>query len=390
MYKECYFKEFQLHFWFVILLLITNQDLLMQNKNQGFRIVNSKLTYEITHSEKTFAASFQTLYFLDFHTIKLSLNSFSKKCFNTIQRLQFGLQTINSARNYKSISLFKVKNSAVNFQTPNTSKSNTNSHHITRIRYDFIVISGLLFIILGLLFRLTKSKNKSRQILQSKDKEIATRNEALNKLYADKEWLLKELHHRVKNNLQIVISLLNTQSAYLENKDALLAIQDSQHRMNAMSLIYQKIYESENLEIIDMCWYIPELVNYLKGVFNTDKKISYKLDIECVDLDISKAIPLGLILNEAIINAIKYAYPETVQGEVNIRLKKIEDEMYQLIISDNGVGVPEHFELKNRNSLGMNLMHGLSSQVDGTFNIESKNGLTITINFKATNKTQQQ
>ncbi|MEP6802915.1 MAG: histidine kinase dimerization/phosphoacceptor domain -containing protein [Flavobacterium sp.] len=388
MYKECYFKEFQLHFWFVILLLITNQNLLMQNKNQEIRIVNSKLTNEITHSEKTFAAAFQTLHFLGFHTIKLRLNSFSKKCFNTIQHLQFGLQTISNVRNYKRISFFKVKNTAVNFQTPNTSKSITNSHNTNRIRYDFIVIPGLLFIILGLLFCLKKSKNKSRQILQSKDKEIGTRNEALNKLYAEKEWLLKELHHRVKNNLQIVISLLNTQSAYLENKDALLAIQDSQHRMNAMSLIYQKIYESENLEIIDMCWYIPELVNYLKGVFNTDKKISYKLDIECVDLDISKAIPLGLILNEAIINAIKYAYPETVQGEVNIRLKKIEDEMYQLIISDNGVGVPDHFELKNRNSLGMNLMHGLSSQVDGTFNIESKNGLTITINFKATNKTQ--
>lgn len=390
MYKECYFKEFQLHFWFVILLLITNQNLLMQNKNQEIRIVNLKFTYEIKHSEKTFAAAFQTFHFLDFHTIKQRLHSFSKKYFSTIQHLQFGLRTINNARNYKSISLLKIKNSAVNFQTPNTAKSNTDSHHISRIRYDFIVISGLLFIILGLLFRLKKSKNKSQQILQSKDKDIDTRNEALNKLYAEKEWLLKELHHRVKNNLQIVISLLNTQSAYLENKDALLAIQDSQHRMNAMSLIYQKIYESENLEIIDMCWYIPELVNYLKGVFNTDKKISYKLDIECVDLDISKAIPLGLILNEAIINAIKYAYPETVQGEVNIRLKKIEDEMYQLIISDNGVGVPDHFELRNRNSLGMNLMHGLSSQVDGTFNIESKNGLTITINFKTTNKTQQQ
>ncbi|MBS7229605.1 ATP-binding protein [Flavobacterium psychroterrae] len=390
MYKECYFKEFQLHFWFVILLFITNQNLLMQDKNQGINIVNSKLTQEISYSEKTVIATFQFFHFLDFQNIKRRSDSFKKKYFSTIQHLQFGLKTINNAINYKRISFFKLKNFSADFKTQNTSQANTNTQNVTRIRYDFIVISGLLFIILGLLFRLKKSKKKSHQILQSKDNEIGKRNEALNKLYAEKEWLLKELHHRVKNNLQIVISLLNTQSAYLENKDALLAIQDSQHRMNAMSLIYQKIYESENLEIIDMCWYIPELVNYLKGVFNTDKKISYKLDIECVDLDISKAIPLGLILNEAIINAIKYAYPETVQGEVNIRLKKIEDEMYQLIISDNGVGVPDHFELKNRNSLGMNLMHGLSSQVDGTFNIESKNGLTITINFKAKNKTQQQ
>lgn len=263
-----------------------------------------------------------------------------------------------------------------------------NSQWTHKISFEFIVIAGLLFTIVRLSFRFKKIKKSYRLILVLKEEQISQQSESLKKLNSEKEWLLKELHHRVKNNLQIVISLLNMQSAYLENKDALLAVKDSQHRMNAISLIYKKIYESENLEIIDMCWYIPELVNYLKGVFNTDKKISYKLDIECVDLDISQAVPLGLILNEAIINAIKYAYPATVQGEVNIRLKKMKDETYKLIISDNGVGVPEHFELKNLNSLGMNLMHGLSSQVDGTFNIENKNGLTVIISFKATHNKQ--
>ena len=251
----------------------------------------------------------------------------------------------------------------------------------TGISYNFLVISALVFLILGLLYKLYHSKKKNEKTIQLKEALINSQNEILNKLFSEKEWLLKELHHRVKNNLQVVISLLNTQSAYLENKDALLAIQDSQHRMNAMSLIYQKIYDAENLAVIDMCWYIPELINYLKGVFNTEKKMSYKLDIECVDLDVAQAVPLGLILNEAIINAIKYAYPDMAQGEVNIRLKKMEDETYQLIISDNGVGVADDVELKNRNSFGMHLMHGLSTQADGTFNIENKNGLTITIDF---------
>jgi len=248
-------------------------------------------------------------------------------------------------------------------------------------RFDFLVISALVFLILGLLYKLYRTRNNYDERIALKEGEINNQNEILNKLFSEKEWLLKELHHRVKNNLQVVISLLNSQSAYLENKDALLAIQDSQHRMNAMSLIYQKIYEAENLAVIDMCWYIPELIAYLKGVFHTEKKISYKLDIECVDLDVAQAVPLGLILNEAIINAIKYSYPEMAQGEVNIRLKRIEDETYRLIISDNGVGVPNDAALKNRNSFGMHLMNGLSTQADGTFNIESNNGLTITIDF---------
>lgn len=251
----------------------------------------------------------------------------------------------------------------------------------TGIKYDFLVISVLVFLILGLLYKLYRTKKNQEKTVQLKEKLINSQNEILNTLVREKEWLLKELHHRVKNNLQVVISLLNSQSAYLENKDALLAIQDSQHRMNAMSLIYQKIYEEENLAVIDMCWYIPELIGYLKGFFNTEKKISYKLDIECVDLDVAQAVPLGLILNEAIINAIKYAYPEMRQGEVNIRLKRIVNETYQLIISDNGVGVSNDAALKNRSSFGMHLMDGLSAQADGTFNIESKNGLTITINF---------
>lgn len=251
----------------------------------------------------------------------------------------------------------------------------------TRIRYEILVILTLVFIILGLSYKLYSKKKNYKKTVQSKEEQITNQNKIINKLFCEKEWLLEELHHRVKNNLQVVISLLNSQSAYLENKDALLAIQDSQHRMNAMSLIYQKLYDSEKLALIDMCWYIPELISYLKGVFNTEKKITYKLDIECVDLDVSQAVPLGLILNEAIINAIKYAYPSMAEGEVNIRLKRMEHETYQLIISDNGVGVADDVDLKDINSFGMHLMHGLSTQADGTFNIESKNGLEITINF---------
>jgi len=249
------------------------------------------------------------------------------------------------------------------------------------IRYVFIGSLVVLVLFLGLIYNRYRLKQKTNQRLESKQEKINQQNELLKKLLTEKEWLLKEIHHRVKNNLQIVISLLNTQSAYLDNKDALLAIQNSQHRMHAMSLIHQKLYQSENLAYIDISWYIYELVNYLKESFDMDRKISYTLDTEKLELDVAQAVPLGLILNEAVSNAIKYAFPDKKKGNIFISLKNIEGCCYQLIIADDGVGLPEGFDLANSESLGMNLMMGLSDQLDGSFKTENNNGLKITIEF---------
>lgn len=249
-------------------------------------------------------------------------------------------------------------------------------------KHNIPLILGFLFLILILLYYCYKSKNRIKKDLSLKQQQINEQKISLKKLLLDKEWLLKELHDRVKNNLQIVISLLNTQSAYLNNKEALLAIQNSQNRMYVMAIIHQKLYQNEDLSMIDMDWYIPELANYLKNVFDTKHKITYNLDIENVELDVVQAIPLGLILNEAIVNAIQYAYPKKDNGEVAIQLKKIKEDEYQLIISDHGIGVPADFDFKNRNSFGINLMQGLITQLEGTFTIKNKNGLSIIINFK--------
>lgn len=248
-------------------------------------------------------------------------------------------------------------------------------------RIILIVSIFVLILFMGLLYNRYRLKQEANRNLEEKRKKIKEQNELLKKLLLEKEWLIKEIHHRVKNNLQIVISLLNTQSAYLDNKDALLAIQNSQHRMHAMSLIHQKLYQSDNLASIDMSWYIKELISYLRDCFDTDKKIDYQLDIVTVDLDVSQAVPLGLILNEAISNAIKYAFPNEGKGIVQIELKNTHDNHYKLTISDNGIGIPNDFEIENRDSLGMNLMLGLSSQIDGDFEIKNENGLKIIINF---------
>ena len=250
-----------------------------------------------------------------------------------------------------------------------------------RLRYIFIAGLFIAAIFVALIYNRYRLKRRSNLVLEQKQDEINAQNELLRKILDEKEWLLREIHHRVKNNLQIVISLLNTQSAYLENKDALLAIQNSQNRMHAMSLIHQKLYQTENLSSIDMSWYIHELVNYLKDSFDITSKIKYVLNAEPIELDVAQAVPLGLILNEAISNAIKYAFPDDTKGTINIELKETETCKYMLRISDNGIGLHPGFEAEERDSLGMNLMMGLTQQMDGSFNIASNNGVVITINF---------
>ncbi|WP_415327833.1 histidine kinase dimerization/phosphoacceptor domain -containing protein [Chryseobacterium sp. MMS23-Vi53] len=250
------------------------------------------------------------------------------------------------------------------------------------VRYVFIGSVVALVLFLALLYNRARLKSNANKNLEIKRKQIDEQNEQLKKLLAEKEWLLKEIHHRVKNNLQIVISLLNTQSAYLENEDALKAIQNSQHRMHAMSLIHQKLYQSDNLSMIDMAWYTNELIDYIKDCYSSEKSIKFNLDVDKIFLDVAQAVPMGLIINEAINNTVKYAFPKDEKGEVSVSFKNIEKDFYQLIISDNGIGLPENFNIDETESLGMNLMRGLADQLDGTFSLENKNGLKIMVTFR--------
>ncbi|HEV7736396.1 MAG TPA: sensor histidine kinase, partial [Chlamydiales bacterium] len=193
--------------------------------------------------------------------------------------------------------------------------------------------------------------------------------------------LLKEIHHRVKNNLQIVMSLLNSQSAYIDNEPALTAIHDSQHRVHAMSLIHQKLYSTENASSIDMSLYIRELTSYLGDSFNTGQRIRFEFAIEPMKMDVSQAVPLGLILNEAITNSIKYAFPDGRSGVITISLSHSDPNHCLLIISDNGIGIPTGLDNKKNGSLGMSLIAGLSEDLEGNFSIEARNGTTIKIVF---------
>lgn len=240
---------------------------------------------------------------------------------------------------------------------------------------------AFLLIVVGSLYSRFRMKQRVNRRLEIQQIEINQANRSLQNLLEEKEWLLREIHHRVKNNLQIVMSLLNTQSAYLESGAALSAIRHSQHRIHSISLIHQKLYQSKNVALIDMPAYIRELVEYLQDSFDTGNRLHFDLQIEPIELDVTQAVPLGLILNEAISNAIKYAFPGQRQGTVAISMQQAEAGPVHLAITDDGPGLPAGFDLNNSNSLGMSLMKGLSKQLGGTFGLEQDKGLAIKIIF---------
>jgi two-component sensor histidine kinase len=243
--------------------------------------------------------------------------------------------------------------------------------------------SAGLLLILGLLFSRYRTKQRMNRILEIQQMEINQTNKRLQLLVDEKELLLREIHHRVKNNLQIVMSLLNTQSSFLDNGTALTAIRQSQHRIHSISLIHQKLYQSNSFAHIEMSGYIHELIDFLKDSFDTHQRITFVTRLDKLELDVTQAVPLGLILNEAISNALKYAFPEGRTGEINIELHHLTDEQFALTITDNGIGWPKGFEPGASKSLGMSLMKGLSKQLNGSLGIENKNGLMIRLVFSA-------
>jgi two-component sensor histidine kinase len=239
-----------------------------------------------------------------------------------------------------------------------------------------ITIGGILVMILvsALFYR-------NYNLKQAANNTMSQKNALLQRHLTENEWLLKEVHHRVKNNLHTVICLLESQARYLEN-DALKAIETSQHRLYAMSLIHQKLYQSEDIKAIAMATYIPELIQSLIDGFGTAGKINFRLNIEPIELGLSHAIPLALIINEAVTNSIKYAFPDKERGDVFISLAKNVAHI-TLIVADNGIGMPQFNANRESDSLGIRLIKGLSDDIDAEISFEVAHGTEITITFKS-------
>jgi PAS domain S-box-containing protein len=216
-----------------------------------------------------------------------------------------------------------------------------------------------------------------RDITERKQMEIK-----LKKSLNEKEMLLKEIHHRVKNNLMIISSLLSLQTDYIKDKASKNIFIESQNRARSMALIHEKLYQSTDLKSINFGEYIKNLTSelfYTYRVGNSGVDIHY--NIEDLKLDINTAIPLGLIANELITNSLKYAFVNGGDGVVTIEFKKV-DHNYIFMIKDNGVGLPEGFDYKNSDSLGLQLVNNLSEQIDAEIELNTTDGTEFKIKFK--------
>lgn len=211
------------------------------------------------------------------------------------------------------------------------------------------------------------------------DRKLA--EQKISRSLKEKELLLKEIHHRVKNNLQVVSSLLKLQSGYVKDESSLDLLIDSQNRVRSMALVHQKLYQSKDFSEIDFPEYLKQLSEHLLNVFKAksgDIEVTvYSADI---NLGIDLAIPCGLILNELISNSMKYAFPGGRKGEISIDFRLI-DTGYEISISDNGVGFPKEINYKETKSLGLQLVNTLVGQIDGTISMENNPGTTFRIRF---------
>jgi len=204
---------------------------------------------------------------------------------------------------------------------------------------------------------------------------------AIESSLAENEILLKEVHHRVKNNMQLIISLFRLQMKSLSDDNVREVFRDSLNRVYSMALIHEKLYRSDNMADVDFSDYIQGLTRNLFLSYGVSARVRLVLDIEEVNLNINTAIPLGLIVNEMISNSLKYAFPDGEKGTIKIILKKRNDSEFILSVSDEGIGFPENLDIENIESMGMQLIQTLSKQLRAKLEIINDGGVKYVLHF---------
>ncbi len=220
--------------------------------------------------------------------------------------------------------------------------------------------------------------------LQYEIEQRVNAEEQLISSLAEKEVLLKEIHHRVKNNMQIITSLLGLQMRNMDDTGDRELFRESQERIYAMALVHEKLYQSDNLAIIDFADYIKGLINeYRKSYEKVSHRVVFNVVVEDVKLSIDEAIPCGLIINELITNSLKHAFPHSREGNIHILFQNADTDSYLLRISDDGCGFPENVFIEDSVSMGFQLVRALVNQLNATITVESDNGATFTISIPA-------
>ena len=302
---------------------------------------------------------------------------------SAFQYLQLSKALNDSLNNSRQEKLNQYQNINFNEQIRLLAVEKDNLQLQSNVRaYTMLAGTSVVLIIALILYRNNRIRTKVNQKLETLNLDLASKNTLLDHRNAQNELLLKEIHHRVKNNLEIVSSLLQLQSAQIDDPSVQAAMLSSQNRVHSMGIIHQKLYQGEHLASIEMRDYFINLSENILDSFNAEGRIKVECVMPALVLDVDTAISIGLIANELITNSLKYAFNEKEKGEIKISLKEqnIEGELL-LKIADNGIGKPLNGKAKGT-GFGTQLINLLTKQLDGQLNYEINNGTSVSLAFQ--------
>jgi len=287
----------------------------------------------------------------------------------------------NAARNQQLASLqiqydTRQKEQNIALLTKQSLLQQARLHQREQQRNALLVGAGLLLLLLGLGYNRYRLKQRSNRLLRAQQAEIERHSQDLarllteqRELLTEKEWMLREIHHRVKNNLQVIGSLLHTQADYSAEPATLAALEESQHRVQAMALLHQHLYQADRVGWVPLPAYVQELAAHLLDAFDAAGRVHLHLDLAPLALPVATATPLGLALNELLINALKHAFAPGQTGALTLTGQQPTPATYLLSVADDGRGLPPDFDPSHAHTLGLTLVTGLSRQLDGEFTL---------------------
>ena len=274
----------------------------------------------------------------------------------------------------------EVEESLVDWDQLLSGKIKNFSREQTYVRKDGAILSANVTV------SLVRDSNNNPNYFVAVFEDITERKEyekQLEESIKEKEVLLKEVHHRVKNNMQVISSILNLQSSYITDENALGIIRESQDRIKSMSFVHESLYQSKTLSEVNFAEYIQNITRNLYHSYGRPEGgIELEFDLDNIYLNLDTSIPCGLIINEVVSNSLKYAFEGRDSGKIRVEFKKKSDEKMKLIISDDGIGLPKDFDIENAESLGLQLVTTLVTQVSGKLDIDVTNGTSFNIEFK--------
>jgi two-component sensor histidine kinase len=223
-----------------------------------------------------------------------------------------------------------------------------------------------------------EERKRTEEVLRENEEQIK-------KSLEEKESLLKEIHHRVKNNLQVICSLLRLQRRHVTSEESRTVFKETENRVRSMAMLHEALYQSEDLNRISAKEYVRDIARYLFQSYNVaNQGVNLHIEVEDLSFSIDTAIPCGLIINELITNSLKHAFPAGRKGEIRILLHCLADDQWELVVADNGTGLPKDIHVNHKESLGLGIVQALAKQLQGEMELNVLNGAEFRIRFKGT------